>query len=499
MTKDKLKSRLFFILVLLLGIILIVMFYIYSDLSKFEQFLPGVRIASVSVQGYNQEQASKLVEEWVNEAYNTQVVFFADDYSHKTNLGELSFPVDVTKAVQDVWNKEKHRNWKSKILNIRGDKWITYPLMIDYDSGAIQKLTDDARKIMDVKPVNASIEVDTEKGLIIIPGKTGKSVDYQSTVTGLPQEWDDFDRIEVPIISKDEYPEVNEEVLKEMGELGSFTTWYNAGDINRSHNLFLAASAINTAVIKPGGIFSFNQTVGERIYEKGYRDALIIIGGKFEPGAGGGVCQVSSTLYNACLLAGLEIVERYSHALAIAYVPLGRDATVVYGMQDFRFRNNTQYPLYIRSVAGAGKLTINIYGHLDYLQNIQLSHVVDKVIGFKEIREVDLSLEPGKEKIDHEGFPGYEVRSFRTFCDKEGKVIKSEQLSFDKYRPLNKLIYVGPPAEPVVIPEDPDPEDPDPENPDPENPDVETEIDDENNVDNTNNNDEEQGEINEKE
>jgi len=91
--------------------------------------------------------------------------------------------------------------------------------------------------------------------------------------------------------------------------------------------------------------FSINNTVGERSVENGYLDAKIIVGDNFELGLGGGLCQVSSTLYNACLLAGLEIVERGNHNLAVAYVPLGLDATVAYGVQDFIFKNNTDYPL----------------------------------------------------------------------------------------------------------------------------------------------------------
>ncbi len=447
MTGERFKSKLILILVLVSGITLTIMFYLYHNLYEFKQFLPGVRIASVPVQGCNQEQASRIIQDWLDEAYHIPIIFYNDGYSYETMAGELCQHVNTNKVIEEIWNKEKHRNWKSKVSNIRGNKWITYPIAIDYDPMALQKVIDEVSKHLDVEPVNARLKVDIEKGLVIIPGIIGKSVDYRGTFVRLPREWGEFNRIELPVILQEEYPKVNEESLKKMGELSSFTTWYNVGDIDRSHNLFLAASAINSSVIQPGDVFSFNQTVGERTYEAGYRDALVIIGDKFEPGTGGGVCQVSSTLYNACLLSGLEIVERHNHALAVAYVPLGRDATVVYGLQDFSFKNNTGYPVYIRAVTEAGKLTINIYGHMDYLQNIELSHVVDEVIDFEEVRKINPDLEPGEEKVDIKGFPGYVVRSFRTFKDEEGGVIKQEKLATDKYKPLNTLIYVGLPDE----------------------------------------------------
>ena len=125
--------------------------------------------------------------------------------------------------------------------------------------------------------------------------------------------------------------------------------------------------------------------------------------------------SVSSTLYNAVLLSGLEIVERHNHNLAVAYIPTGLDATVSYGLQDFKFKNNTRHPVYLRSVAGGGGLTITIYGHLSNKKNITLEHYIDQVIPFQEIREKDPTLAPGEERIetrmpqfmqpDHTGLP----------------------------------------------------------------------------------------------
>lgn len=151
-----------------------------------------------------------------------------------------------------------------------------------------------------------------------------------------------------------------EELLKVKSPMAQFTTHYNPGDRPRTHNLRLVAERLDGAVVMPGEVFSFNNTVGPRT--KGFRAAKIYVRGKIKTDLGGGTCQVSSTLYNATLLAGLPIVERTSHSLTVPYVTPGRDATVYYGSLDYKFRNSTDAPIYIRAVPGGARLRITLYG-----------------------------------------------------------------------------------------------------------------------------------------
>lgn len=452
MSDSRVKTGLFIILAVVLGVTVAVGLYFYQIFYKSECFLPGVKIASVSVAGYTREEAAEMFEVWVEEIYRTPVIFSYEDYTYKTRLSELCFPVEAAEVVESLWKQDRQRGLKSKILNLDGSKSVVYSVKISYRTAVLNSLIEEWNRKLASKFVNARLEVDREKGLVIIPGTAGKSVNAAATLAGLPGELKQQKVFEVPIVMEEEFPEITEEDLQNMGKLSSYTTWYDVKNANRSHNLELAASAISASVIAPGNIFSFNRTVGERIYEKGYRDALVIQDGQFKPGTGGGICQVSSTLYNACLLAGFEIVERHNHALAVAYVPLGRDATVVYGQQDFRFKNNTGDYVYIHAVAGEGRLTVNIYGNLDYKKKVELSHVIDEVIGFKEVQEIDNNLKPGEKRVDHEGFPGYVVRTFRAIYDTAGQLIEREQLALDRYKPLDKLTYIGPPQEVEPVP-----------------------------------------------
>ncbi len=143
--------------------------------------------------------------------------------------------------------------------------------------------------------------------------------------------------------------------------LASYTTSFDASNTNRSTNVRLATKAINGKIIKPGKTFSFNGTVGERTAARGYKPAIIFVGGKQESGLGGGVCQVSSTLFNAVLMSNLKIEQRYCHSAPISYVPLGRDATVAYGSKDFKFSNNLKTPVKIvTSYNSSGSITMKI-------------------------------------------------------------------------------------------------------------------------------------------
>lgn len=160
------------------------------------------------------------------------------------------------------------------------------------------------------------------------------------------------------------YPRVTGEVLAGIYEekMNGFQTFYNEGNLERSINIQLSTKAIDNHVLFPGERFSFNNVVGERTVEKGYQRATVIVRGEFSEDVGGGVCQVSSTLFNAVHLRGLQIVERYSHSRSVPYVPPGKDAAVSWWGPDFVFVNKYHHPVLIKAKAGQGVLEINIYG-----------------------------------------------------------------------------------------------------------------------------------------
>jgi vancomycin resistance protein YoaR len=161
---------------------------------------------------------------------------------------------------------------------------------------------------------------------------------------------------------QEESPNVTQETIKGIDEvvIGSYKTTFNASVWGRTENISLSANTINQVVLGPGDRFYFNLVVGERTPERGYQKAKEIVNKEFVEGIGGGICQTSSTLYNAVAEAGLEILELHSHSLSVGYVPAGKDATVSWGGPDFKFMNNKDYPVMIKTIVDKSSGSIEV-------------------------------------------------------------------------------------------------------------------------------------------
>ena len=203
-------------------------------------------------------------------------------------------------------------------------------------------------------PVNPYLDRKTGE---IIPEKYGIEVDVAATYRAVFGATPDT---RVKLITREVPPVHTAKELEPITkQIGFFHTWFY-GSWHRHENIVLALRSINNQIIWAGDTFSFNDTVGPRTPERGYRPAPVLGGDGI--GFGGGVCQVSTTLYNAVVAAGLQVVERYPHSSAVPYVAPGKDATVVFGAQDFRFKNNTNYPVIIKAGISRGKIAVYIMG-----------------------------------------------------------------------------------------------------------------------------------------
>lgn len=250
--------------------------------------------------------------------------------------------------------------------------------------------------------------------------------------------------IDIPV--KEIIPEITkkdmEKIVNEINNvIGSYTTHFNSSQVDRSHNIRLAAQSIDGTILAPGEIFDYNRTTGRRTKENGYREATVISNGEFVTGVGGGVCQGSSTLYNAALLANLEIIERHPHGLAVSYIPLSRDAAVSWGYQNLRFKNTTNNYIYIEAIAGKDYVTFNIYGEKKDVEVVIESERLE-TISPSVVKVKDNTLPVGEEKVVKQGQNGYRSQAWK-IVKKDGKVISRERLSKDYYKPSNKVVNVG--------------------------------------------------------
>lgn len=220
--------------------------------------------------------------------------------------------------------------------------------------------------------------------------------------------------------------------------IGTYTTTYVTSNTDRTTNLILASNKINGTVIMPGETFSYNKVVGKRTIDAGYKEAAIYSDGQVTSGLGGGICQISSTLYNSVIFADLDITSRRNHMFIPSYVTGGRDATVVWGSTDFKFTNTRDYPLKIESSVGGGKVTISIYGlkkEVEYDISIETSTV--KTIAYQTEYRKNSNYSAGT--VIQSGNNGSVVDSYKIYR-LNGEVIKREKLSRDTYSAMNKII-----------------------------------------------------------
>ena len=254
------------------------------------------------------------------------------------------------------------------------------------------------------------------------------------------------DKEEYKIPLKITVPKIKVENLGEKAFpdlLATYTTRYDPTNKNRSNNLIIAAGKINGTILMPGEIFSYNKVVGARTIAAGYKEAGAYAGGKVVKDVGGGICQISSTIYNTALLANLEIVDRSNHQFLTSYVPVSRDATVSWGGLDFKFKNTRTYPIKIVASAKNGLAKVSFYGikeETEYevvIQSKTLSYIPYTV---KYIE--DSSLARGKEVVSQSGYNGCKSEAYRVL-KLNGKVVSKTLLSRDTYDPMQRIIRRG--------------------------------------------------------
>lgn len=226
-------------------------------------------------------------------------------------------------------------------------------------------------------------------------------------------------------------------------QLATFTTRYDVSDVDRSTNLQIACQKINGKVVLAGETFSYNKALGPRTAAAGYKNGKVYEGGEVVDGIGGGICQISSTLYNTVLMSNLEIVERRNHQFVTSYLPAGRDATVVYGVIDFKFKNTRKYPVRIVASAKNGIATVSMYGikeEEEYTFSFNTKTIAS--IPMSTRYEEDANLPVGTEKIKQKGHNGMKTETYMTKM-LNGKAISTTLLSKDTYDAMTRIIIKG--------------------------------------------------------
>ena len=377
--------------------------------------------------------------------------------------GELSWPaLDTDYTVEEdallVRTAMDGRSVDAEDLaqTLLGRAWMTAPTIVfpcHALSPASVLTAQDIHNAVSGEVKNAGYDPETDT---VTPEQVGADFDIDAAQAAISAaEPGSTVRISADI----QFPAVTAEELEAVlfrDVLGEAKT-HVSGTAARISNVKLASSAFNGTVLNSGDVFSYNETVGQRTAAKGYKPAPAYVKGETVDEIGGGVCQPSSTLYLACLRANLEITERHAHRYVPSYIGKGMDATVSWGGPDYKFTNNTDYPIKIETVYEKGYLTVRLLGTNVDGTYAEMSYEELSSTPFEVVYEDDPTLAPGQEVVKVTPYTGYKGRTYRSVYAADGTLISREYEDTSDYKVRNRVILRAPAEEPAAPVVNPDP------------------------------------------
>lgn len=406
----------------------------------------GIYIDSIDVGGLSVDEAKKkLIDESEISINKRRLNITIEDKVKSYSLKDFEPSFDFSEALDEAYNigrvgskeerLEEINNCLSKGVNISSNPELnSEKLEALYDSlnseiGVTKKIPDYSYvDNMVVAQVSDDKKVVDEKDLL---SKIMNSFSYS--------ESNDIEVVLADIL--DLYGRELEELNENLGNIGSSKTYYSTGDKSRAHNVWQAADRINNQVIAPGETFSFMSHFGELSSSNGYQEGSTIVNGEFVSGIGGGVCQVSTTGYQASIRAGLTIVERNHHSRPVTYTDKGSDAMVSSSWSDLKIKNDYDFPIVVKANAAGGELVISFLGDTSKKNyKITYSTEVTKVINRPVERRINKNLSPGSERVIQEGYNGYKAVMYIT-NHKTGETYFSHS---DYYKERSKIIEYNP-------------------------------------------------------
>lgn len=335
----------------------------------------GLKVANTPIGGMTREEASREMQRLSKTALNGEALILSlpsENHAFSFSSEEIGLSVDADAMLEAAYNIGRSGSTVQQIITVLecAFQGKDAPLAATLDEAKFNQALQQVKQSIDRAPKDAAI-VFTPAGIAHQPGLTGLRLDADALADKVKPR---LLELRLPcretLTPEETEPEIQlEDINAVNARLSSCTTYYIA-DTGRGDNIEIAAAALDNCIVRSGDELSFNATVGRRVASAGYAIAPVIINGKTEQDIGGGVCQVSSTLYNAILTAGLTPTERTAHYYPSAYVDAGLDATVADGQIDFAFRNTLPHAVLLRSGASEGTLTISVYGCAEDLPGV---------------------------------------------------------------------------------------------------------------------------------
>lgn len=407
----------------------------------------GVRVAGIAVSGMTRAEARQALQTALAHE-EVRVTLSAGPRACTVTLAELGIAPNAGALAEGAYQLGRQGSYLSRVVQLLHFRFheTTLPAAYYCDASRVRALLRQLAHRVNRLPVDATAHWDDAAGkLRVTPSLLGAKLDIHASLQLIKEQLAGNLAAGRPLpgtLALPYRPKVPRILPTDLAPvdtiLGAFTTTY-ASATDRGNNVKTAAAAIDGAVLLPDEVFSFNDTVGPRSADTGYLAAPVIIDGQLHEGTGGGICQVSTTLYNAVLLADLRVTRRSHHSLPSHYVAAGRDATVSYGLIDFGFKNTTDAPIIIEAHAYVHHLTVRILGQGPAPQvNIITSD--RQALPGRTVTRDDPNLPVGQKKIEP-GTGGLSITVSRVVGDDPD--VTTEVISHDRYIGEPTIIHVG--------------------------------------------------------
>jgi len=412
----------------------------------------GVSVSGIDVSGMTPEEAMETISEHIATMQNKNISIKIDDQVVTTTLGELGYSCNVEESVTQAMSLGKTGNFLNRYREQSDieQNGAMVDLAAVLDEAVLRKFVETNCTQYDVEPENAGLSRENGQ-FVITEHKSGRKVSIEDTMNLIKsyvttEDYTATEAIQIEAVVVNAEPEYTTEMVSLCTDvLGKFSTSYSTSSSARAGNVANGARLINGSIIWPGETFSTGGTMNPITAENGYFMAGAYENGQVVDSIGGGVCQVATTLYNAVLLSELEVVERSNHSMIVGYVKPSMDAAIAGTYKDFKFKNNTDAPVYIEGVTAGRVITFTIYGHETRPENRTIKYV-SEVLQVIDPGEDKVTEDPTKptdyRQVTQSAHVGYKAQLWKVVYE-NGTEVSREKVNYSSYAPEPAYVTVG--------------------------------------------------------
>lgn len=408
---------------------------------------PGVNVYGVDIGGLTKEEAINSLNEKLSVNIMDKILAVkVGDQNLNLTYSDLNPGYDVEAIAENAIKYGKEDSIFAKNSKIKKGKAHSIEGKISYDEAKLKEFEDTVKSTVNVEAKDAKISINSGS-ISITPEVVGYKIDEEDLHNKLVENinGDPSNKVNLTLDLKEYKARVTKDDLSKInGKISSYSSKYRNNGDGRVRNMEIAAQTVNGIVLMPGDEFSYNDLIGDTTPDKGYEKANTYVGNKIVPDYGGGICQVSTTLYRAVMRANIKSTQRANHSLTVSYSEPGLDATVSYGVIDYKFKNTYDFPVYIEGYVSGGTVGFSIYGEQSALKGKTYELVNEVHETYKPGNEYidDPTLEVGKEVNQSSGMTGYKASAYQVTYE-NGIEVNREFISTDVYGTTNNVVKRG--------------------------------------------------------